>query len=126
VDRFNKVIEKQARANHAALVDVHGLLEVARKRGLVVGRERLTTEFLGGLFSLDGIHPTNTGYAILANEFIEALNHRFDARIPEVNEREVLATDPLVFQTADDPSHWHGHGHVNVNTARELRWMFNR
>jgi GDSL-like Lipase/Acylhydrolase len=125
VGRFNKVIEKQAKANHAALVDVHGLLEVARKRGLVVGRQRLTTDFLGGLFSLDGIHPTNTGYAILANEFIEALN-RFGARIPEVNEREVLATDPLVFETANDPSHGYGHGHVHADKARELRWMFNR
>jgi hypothetical protein len=128
VDRFNRVIEKQAKANGAAIVDVHGLLADAQKRGLVVGRERLTTDFLGGLFSLDGIHPTNTGYAILANEFIETLNRRFGARIPEVDEREVLATDPLVFQTADDPPPGRGphRGHVNVNTARELRWMFNR
>jgi len=125
VDRFNKVIEGQAKAHHAAVVDVHGLLEVAQKRGLVVGRQRLTTEFLGGLFSLDGIHPTNTGYAILANEFIDTLNRRFGARLPPVNEEEVLAADPLVFESSSAPSHGHGYGHVHVNTARELRWLFN-
>src|SRR5262249_46016824 len=55
VDRFNEIIREQAGANHAAVVDVHHLLEVARKRGLDVGDHRLTTTFLGGLFSLDGI-----------------------------------------------------------------------
>lgn len=35
---------------------------------------RLTTDFLGGFFSLDGIHPTYTGHALLANEFIHVLN----------------------------------------------------
>ena len=124
VDGFNKVIERQAKANHAAVVDVHGLLEVARKRGLEVGRQRLTTDFLGGLFSLDGIHPTNTGYAILANEFIETLNYRFDARIPRVDEREVLATDPLVFETAGAASP--ASGHVHPDKARELRGLYNR
>jgi GDSL-like lipase/acylhydrolase family protein len=124
VDGFNKVIERQAKANHAAVVDVHGLLEVARKRGLEVGRQRLTTDFLGGLFSLDGIHPTNTGYAILANEFIETLNDGFDARIPRVDEREVLATDPLVFETAGDASS--ASGHVHPDKARELRGLYNR
>jgi len=125
VDDFNKVIEKQAKANGAAVVDVNRLLEVARRRGLVVGRQRLTTDFLGGLFSLDGIHPTNTGYAILANEFIGVLNDRFDARIHEVDEQEVLATDPLVFQTAGALTPRLERGHVHADKASELRWMYN-
>jgi hypothetical protein len=123
VHAFNKIIEKHAKANGAAVVDVHDLLEVAGKRGLVVGSHRLTTDFLGGLFSLDGIHPTNTGYAILANEFIETLNSRFDARIPEVDEQEVLQTDPLVFGEDADQ---HGRGHVHPDKARELQRMFGR
>jgi len=126
VDRFNEIIREQAGANHAAVVDVHHLLEVARKRGLDVGDHRLTTTFLGGLFSLDGIHPTNTGYAILANEFIETLNRRFDAGIPAVDEQAVLVTDPLVFEAAADPPYGHGHGHVHPDKASELRSMYNR
>jgi hypothetical protein len=107
-------------------VDVHALLETARRRGLVVGRYRLTTAFLGGLFSLDGIHPTNTGYAILANEFIGTLNRRFDTRIPEVNEREVLRADPLVFADVDAQPDRAGRGWVDPDKARELRRLFRR
>jgi lysophospholipase L1-like esterase len=70
VAAFNVVIETHAAAQGAAVVDVNAVLQTARARGIVVGGQRLTTAFLGGLFSLDGVHPTNTGYAILANEFI--------------------------------------------------------
>ena len=125
VVEFNQVISREAKAHRAALVDVNRVLETARSRGLFVGRHRLTTEFLGGLFSLDGVHPTNTGYAILANEFIEALNRRFHARIPAVNEHEVLRKDPLVLDAAED-HHRPWKGHVHPDKARELRWIFRR
>jgi hypothetical protein len=81
----------------AAVVDIHGLLDRATEQGLFVGDRRLTTDFLGGLFSLDGIHPTNTGYAIIANQFIKALNRAFHAGIPPVDVSAVMANDPLVF-----------------------------
>ena len=39
-----------------------------------MGGVAITAEFLtGGLFGYDGIHPTDLGYAILANEWIAAL-----------------------------------------------------
>jgi hypothetical protein len=125
VDGFNEVIARHARAHRAAVVDVHGLLEAARRRGIVVGGYRLTTDFLGGLFSLDGVHPTNTGNAILANEFIRTLNRRFAARVRAVDERAVLATDPLVLPD-DDGLRRPPRGHVHPDGARELRWMFRR
>ncbi len=93
---FNKIIAAEAGRTGAVLVDVHALLDEASARGIVVGGQRLTTEFLGGLFSLDGIHPTNTGYAIIANEFIHVMNRRLATGIPRVNVREVKRTDPLV------------------------------
>ena len=53
--------------------------------------------FLGGLFSLDGIHPTNTGYAILANAVINAMNQQFHSNVPLVSvDQRVAKTDPLV------------------------------
>jgi hypothetical protein len=59
----------------------------------------LSTAMFGGLFSLDGIHPTNTGYAILANETIAAINAAFPGSrpIPLVNVNQVAAADPLAF-----------------------------
>jgi lysophospholipase L1-like esterase len=39
----------------------------------------------GGLFSLDGVHPTPRGYAIVANEMIKAMNGKFKTNISQVN-----------------------------------------
>jgi lysophospholipase L1-like esterase len=36
-------------------------------------------------FSLDGVHPNNAGYAIIANKFIEIINTNFGQSIPEIN-----------------------------------------
>lgn len=38
-----------------------------------------TTFVSGGLFSLDGVHPTAQGYAIVANEFLKTINAKFNA-----------------------------------------------
>ena len=39
----------------------------------------------GGLFSLDGVHLTPRGYAIIANEFIKATNSTYGSNIPLAN-----------------------------------------
>jgi len=59
------------------------------------GTPDLTTRYLGGIFSLDGIHPTRTGNALLANTFIDAINARFGESIPHVDLARVAARDPL-------------------------------
>ncbi len=39
----------------------------------------------GGLFSLDGVHPTSQGQAIIANEFIKITNAKFNANLPLID-----------------------------------------
>lgn len=51
--------------------------------------------FLGGFFSLDGLHPTNTGYALLANVFIDRMNAALNTKIADVDVSAVAAVDPL-------------------------------
>ncbi|MBU0990879.1 MAG: SGNH/GDSL hydrolase family protein [Proteobacteria bacterium] len=34
----------------------------------------LSRTFGGGFYSLDGVHPSNTGYLVIANEFIKSIN----------------------------------------------------
>jgi lysophospholipase L1-like esterase len=99
--QFNLIIALEALSRRAALVDVHGLFQCAAARGIVVGDRRLTTDFLGGLFSLDAVHPTRTGYAVLANAFIRAIQLRFGTRIPRVDLVRVAAQDPLVLPTVN-------------------------
>ncbi len=39
----------------------------------------------GGAFSLDGVHLTPRGYALVANRIIEAVNAKYNAAVPTVN-----------------------------------------
>ena len=73
---------------------------------------------MGGLFSLDGIHPTNTGYAIIANEFIKAMNRSLAAGIPPVSVEQVSKTDPLIFPDGHPGKRT---GHVSEQMANALR-----
>ncbi len=104
IDQYNSFIALQAQAHGAALVDIHGLTAQLQARGFVAHRQRLTTNFLGGLFSLDGIHPTNTGYGLFADEFIHALNTNFATGIPPANIEKIATTDPLVLPGVGHPA----------------------
>lgn len=92
---YNLIIALETLLRGGIVVDTNGLVNQIDRDGYRIGNERLTTKFLGGLFSLDGIHPSDTGYAVVANEFIERLNQWRGLRIPKVNVADVWATDPL-------------------------------
>lgn len=87
---YNAIIAAAAATYGAVLVDVNGLLADADQFGYPVGSETLTTDFCGGIFSLDGVHPSKLGYTAVANEFIRTMNARLPGmHIPPAN--EVLA-----------------------------------
>jgi lysophospholipase L1-like esterase len=99
VQAFNNIIRTVATERNAALVDTNGLLTRAAQGQVGVGGIAFTPAFLtGGIFSYDGVHPTTIGYAIIANEFIAAINDRFDGEIPPVN------LFPFVFGTTSAAS----------------------
>ncbi len=95
VTAFNQVIAAQATAANATLVDINALFTQVAATGLTVNGYTGTASFLGGFFSLDGIHPTNTGYAVIANTFIDAMNASFKTTIPDVALAPIAAADPL-------------------------------
>jgi lysophospholipase L1-like esterase len=119
VNAYNDFITLEARANGAALVDIHGLTAELQANGVVEGGQHLTTQFLGGLFSLDGVHPSNTGYALFANEFITTLNTTFAAGIPLVSVREIEKNDPLVLPGVGQPPS--AMGQISPESAKLLR-----
>lgn len=54
--------------------------------GTVVNGIKFKTSYItGGLFSLDGVHPSNQAHGIVANEFINVINSKFGANIPLVD-----------------------------------------
>src|SRR5207302_926840 len=95
VTAFNQVIATQAQAANATLVDINALFKQVSTSGLTINGYTGTTTFLGGFFSLDGIHPTNTGYAVVANKFIDTMNTAIITKIPDVALGPVAAADPL-------------------------------
>ena len=95
-DLFNAIIAAKAEQYGSTLVDIRALLERADAAGAMACGRRLATSFLGGVFSLDGVHPTRTGYALVANEFIAAINAGLGADLPPVDLCAVSASDPLL------------------------------
>jgi len=95
VTAFNQVIAQQAQAANATLVDINALFKQVTASGLTINGYTGTTGFLGGFFALDGIHPTNTGYAVVANKFIDTMNTAFSSKIPDVALGAVAAADPF-------------------------------
>ncbi len=55
----------------------------------------LRMRHLGGFYSLDDLHLTNTGYAILASVFIQTINTTLGTQIPLPDLPSILAGDPL-------------------------------
>lgn len=87
---FNTVIANAASAKGFGLFDANTFFNSVAAGGINVDGLHLTTDFgLGGLFSLDGVHPTSTGYAVVANEFIKVINAKFGGQIPFVSVSKV-------------------------------------
>ncbi|MGJ8745426.1 SGNH/GDSL hydrolase family protein [Polaribacter sp.] len=88
-DAYNTTIEAVAASNdNVALVDFKGLLEEA-STGVSFDGYTLTTSLVtGGLVSLDGVHLTARGYALMANKILAATDTKFGSNFG-------LATDGL-------------------------------
>ncbi|MBV9646177.1 MAG: hypothetical protein JO043_01795 [Candidatus Eremiobacteraeota bacterium] len=92
---YNSAIANVAHTNGAALVDVYTLFVNAEKNGYRINPPVCCTlQFGGGFFSLDGLHPSNTGYAVLANLFITTIDNAFGTSIPQVDVASIYKTDP--------------------------------
>ena len=93
---YNAAIGQAAADSGAALVDIHALFaQIAAAGGVPVNPPKCCSlVYRGGLSSLDGLHPSNTGYALIANAFIAQLNTSYNLGIPQVNVGTVYANDP--------------------------------
>lgn len=92
---YNQTITHYTQQYGGLVVDIHALVDRIYANGYQVAGRTLTTDFFGGLFSLDGIHPTNTGYGIIANEFIAQMNPFLGKHMSPADLVEIFAFDPL-------------------------------
>ena len=85
IDEFNTIIRSKANSYGFALVETNTFYQKLNT-GFVFNGVTLSSKFVsGGAFSLDGIHLNPRGNALLANEFIKAINKKFQAKIPLIN-----------------------------------------
>ena len=94
--QYNTAIGQAATDTGAALVDIHATFaQIEAAGGVPINPPKCCSlVYRGGFFSLDGLHPSNTGYALIANVFIQTLNSAYGLGIPQVNVAAVYASDP--------------------------------
>ena len=87
VNEFNAILKAQADAKGLAYVDINPIFQqIAQTGGYVLNGVTYSPAFIqGGVFSLDGIHLTPAGYALVANEIIKGINTKYGSTIPQVN-----------------------------------------
>lgn len=88
---FNATIAALADTYGLAFVDANAYLNTVATTGVTQADGSVVTSVYatGGGFSLDGVHPSPRGYALLANLFLDAIESEYGATLPRV--------DPLGF-----------------------------
>lgn len=82
---FNGILHSRAEAHGLAYVDINAFLK-SLAPGILYHGVNFTTEFVrGGLFSLDGVHLTPRGYAMVANEILRSINYYYGASLQMVD-----------------------------------------
>src|SRR5690606_39010095 len=84
---YNATISQLAANYNLALVDAHqAMQDLSSASGITYfGNTYSTTYVSGGAFSLDAVHLTAKGYAVVANYFIDAINMKYGSTLRSVN-----------------------------------------
>lgn len=82
---YNAVIAQKATQYNLAFVDMNSYFRSVQTGIKWDGVDLNTTFVSGGFYSLDGYHPNQRGHALIANEFIYAINAKYGSTIPTVN-----------------------------------------
>jgi hypothetical protein len=85
-DSYNASIQALAAAKELAFVDIKALYNQVNNGGIVANGQTMTSAFItGGMFSLDGVHPSSRGNALITNKFLEAINSKYGSNLQGVN-----------------------------------------
>ena len=77
------------------LVDMVTFFDDVFSGNVIIGGVPIERRYGGGLFSLDGFHPSNTGYALIADVFIDSINTSgLLPEIPNADLETFWATEP--------------------------------
>ena len=82
--QFNATIETLTAQQGWALYDAYGILNQAVVQGVAFDDYVMTTDLVtGGFFSLDGVHTTARGSALIANGMMEAIDAHYGSNLSD-------------------------------------------
>jgi lysophospholipase L1-like esterase len=85
-DAYNATIKSVALDKKIAFVDTKSMMDQLVNGGITSNSFTMTNSFVtGGAFSLDGVHPSPRGYALIANKFLEAINATYGSNLKGVD-----------------------------------------
>lgn len=89
---YNQAIDATTTATGAALAPITANFRALAANGVTLAPGvTLTMQFGGGLLSYDGLHPSNVGYALIANVFIGALDAKYNLGIAPLSNAQIGA-----------------------------------
>ncbi|MBF0467749.1 MAG: hypothetical protein HQK61_02525 [Desulfamplus sp.] len=82
-------------SSNVYMVDLIASLNSLKDGKIKIGKDTIGRGYGAGFFSLDGFHPSHTGYALIADEFIKKINDSYILDpIPGVDLEAIWKTDP--------------------------------
>ena len=118
---FNNTIASVANADHAFVVDINGFLNMAKANGYVVAGQKFTTDYVtGGIFSLDGVHPTSRGSGLIANKFIATMNSSLGMNLPYVDVSAIPGIPAPISKLASQGSY----PVIPYEAFSDLKWLW--
>lgn len=120
---FNGIIQREANRIGMPVVDINAKFAEFIASPPVFSGKPLTNTILGGLFSLDGVHPSNIGQALITNEFIKTMNQAFNFTVPELPPQvlnDIFLTDPSIDKDGDGKAT----GRLGVGLVETLAFLF--
>jgi lysophospholipase L1-like esterase len=100
-DAINQGIDDASTASHVPLVDVQAIFHGLASENPSDPYFKLASSinpgtccylgYLYGILSFDGLHPSNTGYALIAYVFIDTINKAYGTHIPQIDIKAVYS-----------------------------------
>lgn len=96
VDAYNAAIRTAAKRFGAVVIEMATLFDEAFRTGIALDDGRTLTRSWGrgGLFSLDGIHPSHAGHAAIADAVLREINAALGTTFPSLDLTQIAAADP--------------------------------
>ncbi len=120
ITAFNSTIATVAAANNAEVFDAYAFFNDVAANGYLWAGTVFTADYVtGGLFSLDGVHPSSRGNGVIANQFIKVMNQKFGMSVQPVNISSIPGLDAPTSKTGSE-----GYPSVSPEILKSFETLF--